>query len=56
MFNTIFEIDYDDFGNYEAAENEKVNFDKIFAVYNAFLDAGLADTKEAQHLANILQI
>jgi len=56
MFNSIFEIEYDDFANYEAAEKSNVDFDKMFAVYNALHDAGLADTKEAQHVANILQI
>lgn len=56
MFNSILEIEYEHFANYEPAENEKANFEKVFAVYNALVDAGLADTKEAQHLANILQI
>lgn len=56
MYQSIFEIEYEDFGNYQEAEKQKVNFDAIFAVYNALHDAGLAQTKEAQHLANILQI
>lgn len=55
MFKTIFEIEYEDFGNYDDAA-KKVDFAEVFAIYNAFIDAGLADTKEAQHLANILQI
>jgi len=56
MFMSIFEIEYEHFGNYEPAENQDVDFEKIFAVYNALHDAGLAQTKEAQHLAGILQI
>jgi len=55
MFKTIFEIEYEDFGNYDESA-KKVDFAKVFAIYNAFMDAGLADTKEAHYLANILQI
>lgn len=55
-FKSIFEIQYEDFKNYEDDAKPDADFSKVFDVYFALEDAGLADTAEAKHLANILQI
>lgn len=55
-FKTILEIEYEDFDNYAEDAKPDADFEKVFAVFFALEEAGLADTAEAQHLMQILQI